>query len=119
MLTVLKLSSALVANSKDALQNPDLIFENMARAKRTADLRKYTGPVGVIGDGTKVRQKTSFSNSFSGKEGGGHVLGTTFPLSECRVTEASDIDRIIKRAKDEKAIASQARAILVVVRFIH
>lgn len=70
---------AIVASSKDALQNPDLNFENMARVKRIADFVGYKGPFAVLGDCTKVSKKASFTNSFSGKEGGGHVLGTTFP----------------------------------------
>ena len=100
----------LVAHCGDVLQNPDLIFENIARVKRVVDAIKYQGPIAFAGDCTKLRPRLSYSNSF-----GGHVLGTTLPLEECKVDCADDIDRIIKRAKEAKAVGSQVRTIMAKV----
>ena len=105
--------STLVANCRDVLQNPDLIFENIARVKRLVDTIKYRGPVAFAGDCTKLRPRLSYSNSF-----GGHVLGTTLPLEECKVDSGEDIEGIIKRTKDSKAVASQVRTIMAKVVFV-
>ncbi|TFY78129.1 hypothetical protein EWM64_g5878 [Hericium alpestre] len=97
----------LVANSEDALQNPSLVFENMACVKWFMDAIKYDGPVAFAGDCTKVRARLSYSNS-----SGGHVLGSTLPLDECVVDNSDDIEIIIDQAKSQKVIATQVCAIL-------
>ena len=104
------ISRTLVANSEDALQNPSLVFENIACVKRFCDAIKYDGPVAFAGDCTKVRARLSYSNSF-----GGRVLGSTLPLDECIVNNSDDIEIIIDQAKSKKAIATQVRAILATV----
>ncbi|KAH7911457.1 hypothetical protein BJ138DRAFT_1126007 [Hygrophoropsis aurantiaca] len=98
----------LVAKSADALQNPSLIFENVARVKRLADCVEYTGPVAIAGDCTKVRARLAYSNDF-----GGHIIGSTLALDKCQVNEIEDIDEIIETIKKHKAQATQVRAILV------
>ncbi|KAH9849547.1 hypothetical protein C2E23DRAFT_861950 [Lenzites betulinus] len=45
----------LVKHSPNCLSNPELDFENVAHVKRLMDTLKYTGPVAVAGDCTKVR----------------------------------------------------------------
>ena len=99
-----------MANCRDVLQNPDLIFENVARVKRLIDAIKYHGPIAFAGDCTKLRPRLSYSNSF-----GGHILGTTLPLVECKVDCANDIDWIITRAKEVKAVGTQVRTIMAKV----
>ncbi|ETW75570.1 hypothetical protein HETIRDRAFT_456138 [Heterobasidion irregulare TC 32-1] len=103
----LQLYKTLVSNSKDVLQNPDLVFENIARVKRFADHRQYTGPIAFAGDCTKVRPRLAYSSHF-----GGYILGSTLPLDECKIKHSDDIDRLVQRAKAEKAIASQVRVIM-------
>ncbi|KAJ7212037.1 hypothetical protein GGX14DRAFT_393664 [Mycena pura] len=95
----------LVARSEDALQNPMLIFENIARL---ADSIKYTGPVAVAGDCTKVRKRLTYSTDF-----GGHILGGVLPLQECVALDRDDIEQVIERIQKAKAEATQVRAILV------
>ena len=73
------------------LHNPGLIFENIARVKRLADSLKYTGPITVAGDCTKLRLRLAYSTDF-----GSHILGTTMDLSQCEIEEAQDIDEIIE-----------------------
>ncbi|KAF9236407.1 hypothetical protein BU15DRAFT_76980 [Melanogaster broomeanus] len=82
----------LVANSEDALSNPELIFENVA----------------LGGDCTKVRPRLTYSNDY-----GSHILGSVLPLNECEVDDGDDIENVIKKIKDAEAIASQVRAIII------
>ena len=101
----------LVANSEDALSNPSLIYENIARIKRFVDSIKYSGPVAIGGDCTKVRARLTYSNDF-----GSHILGSTLPLDECEVDNPDDIDEIIGKITKKKVLATQVRAILAKVR---
>jgi len=96
----------------DALQNPSLIYENMARMKRLADSIKYSGPVAIAGDCTKVRARLTYSNDF-----GSHILGSTLPLDKCEVDPSDDIDEIIDKIAHQGVLATQVRAILVKVHF--
>ncbi|PPR05427.1 hypothetical protein CVT24_007952 [Panaeolus cyanescens] len=98
---------SLVANSSDALQNPYLIPENVARVKRYVDSIGYKGPIVIGSDCTKVKKCLNFSTQH-----GCHVLGTVFSLSTVEVDDAGDIDEIVERTVKEKAFATQARAIL-------
>ncbi|KAJ7080860.1 hypothetical protein C8R44DRAFT_754213 [Mycena epipterygia] len=100
----------LVAGSEDALQNPELIYENIARAKRLADSIEYTGPVAVAGDCTKVRKRLTYSNDF-----GGHILGGVLPFLECIAEDREDIEQVMQKIQKAKAEASQVRAILIKV----
>lgn len=103
-------SRTLVAKSSDALQNPNLIFENIARVRRLMDAVGYKGPIAVAGDCTKVRPRLAYSTDF-----GGHILGSTLPLDECQVDEVEDIENVIDRIHKAKAKATQVRAILAKV----
>ncbi|KAF8060260.1 hypothetical protein FPV67DRAFT_1632538 [Lyophyllum atratum] len=98
---------ALVANTEDVLQNPYLIYENFARVKRFVDMVKYTGPVAIGSDCTKVRARLTYSTDY-----GGHILGSILPLDACEVDDTEDIDKIIKKVKSKKALATQVRAVL-------
>ncbi|KAJ7714729.1 hypothetical protein B0H16DRAFT_1807499 [Mycena metata] len=99
---------ALIPKSADAMTNPYLIYENMARVKRLADSIRYSGPVAVAGDCTKVRKRLSYSNDF-----GGHILGSVWELADCIAEDPEDIERVINEITKAKAEASQVRAILI------
>ncbi|KAJ7254267.1 hypothetical protein C8J57DRAFT_1437247 [Mycena rebaudengoi] len=99
---------SLVAKSDDALTNPYLIYENMARVKRLVDSIKHEGPVAVAGDCTKVRKRLAYSNDF-----GGHILGSVWDLQHCIAEDPGDIERIIAEITEAKAEATQVRAILI------
>jgi hypothetical protein len=103
-------SSSLVTKSVDALQNPYLIFENVARVKRYVDSVAYMGPIVVGSDCTKVRKRLNFSTQH-----GSHVLGTILDLADVEVDNAEDLDEIVERTVKEKAHATQARAIIAKV----
>lgn len=90
--------------------NPNLVFENVTRVKWLVTTVSYSGPVAVAGDCMKVRLQLAYSSDF-----GGHILGSTFPLDKCQVSEMEDIDEIIEDILKSKAQATQVRAILVTV----
>ncbi|KAJ3742511.1 hypothetical protein DFH05DRAFT_1401798, partial [Lentinula detonsa] len=98
----------LRAKSTDAMQNPYLIFENVARFKRYYDSTKYTGPVIAASDCTKVKARLSFSVQF-----GHHILGSTMPLEMVEVDTAEDIEEIVKQIASDKTFATQVRAIMM------
>ncbi|KAG6908109.1 hypothetical protein DXG01_006147 [Tephrocybe rancida] len=100
----------LVANSEDTLQNPQLIYENIAKVKRLVDAIGYTGPVSFASDCTKVHPWLTFSNEY-----GGHVLGSVLPMDACKIQEASDIDDIIDKVKEDKTLSTQVRVYMVKV----
>ena len=103
-------SRTLVATSTDSLQNPSLIYENIARVKRYVDSISYKGPVCVGGDCTKVRSRLTYSNDY-----GSHIIGSTLSLDVCEVNGCEDIDTIIENVKGQRAMATQVRAILIKV----
>lgn len=75
------------------------------------DSIKYTGPVALAGDCTKVRARLMFSNDY-----GSHILGSTLTLDEVAVKDTNDIEDVVERVTREKKFASQVRAILIKVR---
>jgi hypothetical protein len=103
-----------VAKSEDALTNPYLIYENMARVMRLINTLNYTGPVAVAGDCTKVRSRLTYCHDY-----GGHILGSVLPFEETIVENPKEIDAVIAKITKAKAQASQVRAILVKVNFRH
>jgi hypothetical protein len=62
------------------------------------DSVKYTGPVVVAGDCTKVRARLAYSTDF-----GSHVLGSVLPLESCVVDEYKDIENIVEDITKAKA----------------
>ena len=78
--------------------------------KRLVTTVSYGGLVAIAGDCTKVRPRLAYSSDF-----GGHILGSTFPLDKCQVSEIEDIDEIIEDILKSKAQATQVQAILVTV----
>ncbi|KIY61999.1 hypothetical protein CYLTODRAFT_459371 [Cylindrobasidium torrendii FP15055 ss-10] len=99
---------SLVSSSSDALQNPMLVWENFGRVRRYMDSVGYSGPMTVGIDCTKVKERLNYSPLF-----GGHILGSTLPLSACLVQDVEDIDIVVQRVKDEDLGAKQARAVLL------
>jgi hypothetical protein len=110
LMSMFSLRSTLTAKSSDALQNPDLVYENVARCTRLRDALNETSPVGYSSDCTKAKPRMGFSNNF-----GGHVLGSTLRLEDSAVSSIEDIEIIIQRAKDEGLIATQVRVVMVKV----
>lgn len=82
----------------------------MARVKRFVDSVKYSGPIVVASDCTKVRKRLNFSTQH-----GCHVLGTVFDLADVEVDDEDDLDEIVERTIKKKAHATQTRAILAKV----
>ncbi|KAJ3845783.1 hypothetical protein EV368DRAFT_70439, partial [Lentinula lateritia] len=87
----------LHTKSVDALQNPYLIFENVARVKRYCDSISYSGPVIAGSDCTKVKKHMNFSVQF-----GCHILGTIMPMEMVEVESTEDIDEIVQQTVKDK-----------------
>ena len=85
----------------------------MARVKRLVDSIKYSGPIAVAGDCTKVKKRLTFSNDF-----GGHILGSVWELENCIAEDPADIERVINEITKAKAEANQVRAILIKVSHV-
>lgn len=75
------------------------------------DALKYTGPVALAGDCTKVRKRLTFSNDY-----GSHILGAVLPLEKCTVKDTNDIEDFVSHVSESQDLATQVRAILVKVR---
>lgn len=108
VLNAVTLSRTLTASSEDALQNPYLIYENIARVKRFVDFIRYKGPLVVAGYCTKLKRRLTYSNDF-----GSHILGSVLLSQDCEVHDVEDIAKIIDNIKKKNGIASQVRAILI------
>lgn len=100
----------LVSKSGDALQNPSLIYENVARLARYLTSINFKGGIAIASDCTKVRKRLSMSTQF-----GFHILGTTLPLSDVEVEDSKDLDDIVDQATQKNALATQVRAIIAKV----
>ncbi|KAJ3860384.1 hypothetical protein EV359DRAFT_49199, partial [Lentinula novae-zelandiae] len=100
----------LRSRSVDALQNPYLVFENMARVKQYYDSLKYSGPVIAASDCTKVKKRLNFSVQF-----GCHILGTMMSLQEVEVDSVEDIDEIVEQAVKGGSLATQVCAVMIKV----
>ncbi|KAG1722488.1 uncharacterized protein EDB91DRAFT_1240212 [Suillus paluster] len=101
-------SMSLVTKSEDALQNPDLIFENVVHVKWLLDIVKYDGPMSVGSDCMKVHARLSYSQDF-----GSHILGSVLHMDQCEVNDADDIEVVINCVKEAKAMATQVQAVIV------
>ncbi|EIW75341.1 hypothetical protein CONPUDRAFT_159467 [Coniophora puteana RWD-64-598 SS2] len=99
---------SLAARSEDALSNPCLVPENVARAKWYAKSQGYSGPWALASDDTKVRRRLSYSPDF-----GGYVIGSVVVLSQCSVDNPNDLEDVLNHIYEENAVASQYRAILM------
>lgn len=82
----------------------------MARVKRYVDSIKYTGPIVIGEDCTKVKKRLAYSTDY-----GAHVLGSVLDLSEVEVDDADDINEIVERVIKQGAFATQVRAIIAKV----
>lgn len=108
MLTTNDGSRSIVVNSEDNLQNPYLIFKNMAWVRQLMDVVKYSGPLSFSSDCTRVRQRLTYSTDF-----GSHILGSILLLEQCEVSENEDIDTVLVEVERKGAKATQVRAVLV------
>ncbi|KAG6883721.1 hypothetical protein C0993_004308 [Termitomyces sp. T159_Od127] len=98
----------LVASLDDTLQNPHLIYENLAKVKHLVDAVGYTGPVSFASDCTKVRPRLTYSNDY-----GGHVLGSMLCMESCKVSDVTNIGDVISKVKEEKTLSTQVRVYMV------
>ncbi|CAG8794298.1 12322_t:CDS:2, partial [Dentiscutata erythropus] len=75
------------------------------QVKRLVDTIKYTGPIIVMSDNTKLKERLGFSSLYS------CIVGSTLSTESTKVSSYEDIYQIIDTIKLHNAIASQVRAI--------
>ncbi|KAJ6525332.1 hypothetical protein B0H19DRAFT_1276129 [Mycena capillaripes] len=95
-----------VAKSATRMLSAELCPGNLFSALDFAKLMKYDGPWICAGDGTKLLPLLTVSCEFSGKDSG-HVVGSTFPLSEVLFKTSQEKTKIISDIDDAKGIATQ------------
>ncbi|RIA84771.1 hypothetical protein C1645_831811 [Glomus cerebriforme] len=95
------------AQSDDAVINTEICYENMVRFKRFADSLNYNGPVAVMTDNTKLKERLSYSTTL------GCVIVSTLSTLETKVSNYEEIIAIIDEIKVKKAIAKQVRVYLL------
>ena len=99
------------AQSDEEIINTELCYENMVRFKRFANSLNYNGPVAVMTDNTKLKERLSYSATL------GCVIGSTLPVSETKVSNYEEVITIIDKIKAENTIAKQVRIYLLQVFF--
>ena len=95
------------------MTNPELCYENVARAKRLIDTINYNGPICAMTDNTKLKPRLRYSSNLS------CIIGSVLSNEETMVNVYNDISKIINNIKSESGIAKNVRAyILQVCLFI-
>lgn len=97
------------AQSSETITNTDLCYENMLRFKRFADSLNYNGPVAIMTDNTKLKERLSYSATL------GCVIGSTLSTSETKVSNYEEVISVIDKIKTKNAIAKQVRIYLLQV----
>jgi len=85
------------------------MYENVARFARAMEALKWAGPVVAMTDCTKIHAKLTYSQEL------GCIVGSTLSFDNTNVTTYDDIHLKIKEIKDDKAIASQVRCVVLKV----
>jgi len=91
------------------LTNPELCYENVARAKRLIDTINYNGPICAMTDNTKLKPRLRYSSNF------GCIIGSVLSKEETIVNIYNDIPKIINNVKSENGIAKNVRAYILQV----
>lgn len=91
------------STSEDAINNPDLCFENIARFKRLLDVLNYKGPVAAMTDCTKLKAGLQYSSKL------GCIVGSTLDYNDCKIETYDDIYEKVSNIKQRNAIAKYVR----------
>ncbi|CAG8737189.1 36408_t:CDS:2, partial [Gigaspora margarita] len=78
-----------------------VILASLTQVKRLVDTIKYTGPIIVMSDNTKLKERLGFLSLYS------CIVGSTFLIELTKVSLYEDIYQIIDTIKLYNAIASQ------------
>jgi hypothetical protein len=96
------------------LTNPELCYENVARAKRLIDTINYNGPICAMTDNTKLKPRLRYSPNL------GCIIGSVLSKEETMVNIYNDIPKIINNIKSEKnGIAKNVRAYILQVCLLY
>ncbi|CAB4402243.1 unnamed protein product [Rhizophagus irregularis] len=94
-------------NDEDYLTNPELCYENVARAKRLIDTINYNGPICAMTDNTKLKPRLRYSPNL------GCIIGSVLSKEETIVNVYNDIPKVINNVKSENGIAKNVRAYIL------
>jgi hypothetical protein len=89
--------------SKDAINNPGLCHENIARFKRLLDSLHYKGPVVVMMDCTILKFRLQYSTNL------GCIVRSTLDRNDCKIETYDDIYKKISDIKQRNVIAKYVR----------
>ncbi|PKB97069.1 hypothetical protein RhiirA5_279367 [Rhizophagus irregularis] len=95
--------------SEDAINNPDLCHENVARFKRLLDSLHYKGPVVAMTDCTILKSGLQYSTNL------GCIVGSTLDRNDCKIETYDDIYKKISDIKQRNAIAKYVRVYVLQV----
>ncbi|PKC07797.1 hypothetical protein RhiirA5_417714 [Rhizophagus irregularis] len=89
--------------SEDAINNPDLCYENVARFKRLLDVLNYKGLVAAMTDCTKLKTGLQYSSKL------GCIVRSTLNCSDCKIETYDNIYNTVSNIKNKNAIAKDVR----------
>ena len=91
------------------MTNPDLVIENFMKFSQIVSSINWNGPIIVMTDSTKLRQKLVYAEEFN------YIMGSTLPHSEMAVKILEDVHPKINHIMESDAIATQVRGIALKV----
>ncbi|CAB4445037.1 unnamed protein product [Rhizophagus irregularis] len=91
------------STSENAINNPDLCYENVARFKRLLDVLNYKGPVAAMTDCTKLKTGLQYSSKL------GCIVRSTLDHSDCKIEIYDDIYDTVSNIKNKNAIVKDVR----------
>ncbi|GBB91541.1 hypothetical protein RclHR1_01890015 [Rhizophagus clarus] len=87
------------------ITNPDLALENFMKFSQIVSSIKWNGPIIVMTDSTKLREKLVYAEELN------YIAGSTLSHSETSIEVLEDIHPKINHILENNAIATQVRAI--------
>ena len=91
------------------MTNPDLMIENFMKFSQIVSSINWNGPIIVMIDSTKLRQKLVYVEEFN------YIVRSTLPHSEMIVEVLEDIHPKINHIMESDAIATQVHDIALKV----
>lgn len=101
--------------SEDAINNPDLCYENVARFKRLLDVLNYKGSVAAMTDCTKLKTGLQYLSKL------GCIVRSTLNYSDCKIKTYDNIYNTVSNIKNKNAITKDVKIYIlqVISNIIH
>ncbi|EXX56450.1 hypothetical protein RirG_216130 [Rhizophagus irregularis DAOM 197198w] len=95
--------------SEDAINNPDLCYENVARFKRLLDVLNYKGSVAAMTDCTKLKTGLQYLSKL------GCIVRSTLNYSDCKIKTYDNIYNTVSNIKNKNAITKDVKIYILQV----